>query len=436
MSSILICSTPVHGHVTPLLAVTRTLVEAGHDVRFLTGQRYREAVEKAGATYLPLPAAADYDDRSMDAAFPGRVGLTGPTGIRYDMIQIFLRPLQAQLAAVRLALTSPTDLIMSEPLFTGILGVLVEPASSRPPIVSLGIVPLGAKSKDTAPFGLGVPPLPGPVGRIRNALMSVMAEKVIFAPVQKFAEEQVLAATGRDLGGFFLNWPSRAEAFVQFTVPEFEYPRSDLSDRVHFVGPVSTSATSGASLPEWWGELDGARRVVHVSQGTVANQDYEELILPTIRGLADDPNVIVVATTGGRPVSSVPGRIPSNVFLAEYLPYDELLPRTDVMVTNGGYGGVHFALRHGVPLVVAGMTEDKIEVSARIAWSGVGVNLRTNRPTDEAVAAGVRRVLADPNFATEANRIGVAIARSPGVAGILPIVDELVGAATGSGARS
>ncbi|MGX5682115.1 glycosyltransferase [Schumannella luteola] len=425
MSSILICSTPVHGHVTPLLAVTRALVAAGHDVRFLTGRRYRDAVEEAGASFLALPAAADYDDRSMDAAFPGRVGLTGPAGIRYDMIEIFLRPMQAQLAALRMALSSPTDLVMTEPLFTGILGLLVEPAHSRPPIVSLGILPLGTKSKDTAPFGLGVLPMRGPIGRLRNSLMTVMAEKAVFAPVQKFAEEQVLAATGRELGGFFLDWPRRADALVQFTVPEFEYPRSDLPASVRFVGPVSTSAPS-TPLADWWDELDGSRRVVHVSQGTVANQDYEELILPTIRGLAEAEDVVVVVTTGGRPVSSIPGRIPSNVYLAEYLPYDELLPRTDVMVTNGGYGGVHFALRHGVPLVVAGMTEDKIEVSARIEWSGVGVNLRTNRPSDAAVAGGVRRVLADQSYRDAANRIGVAIARSPGVAGILPIVDELV----------
>ena len=43
-----------------------------------------------------------------------------------------------------------------------------------------------------------------------------------------------------------------------------------------------------------------------------------------------------------------------------------LLPRTDVLVTNGGYGGVQQALAHGVPLVVAGRTEDKVEVAARV----------------------------------------------------------------------
>jgi len=45
MSSLLLCSTPVHGHVTPLLAVARHLVAGGHRVRFLTGARYRDAVE-------------------------------------------------------------------------------------------------------------------------------------------------------------------------------------------------------------------------------------------------------------------------------------------------------------------------------------------------------------------------------------------------------
>ena len=58
MSSILITSTPVVGHITPLLPVAQQLVEAGHRVRILTGARYRDAVESTGATFVALPAAA------------------------------------------------------------------------------------------------------------------------------------------------------------------------------------------------------------------------------------------------------------------------------------------------------------------------------------------------------------------------------------------
>jgi UDP:flavonoid glycosyltransferase YjiC (YdhE family) len=60
------------------------------------------------------------------------------------------------------------------------------------------------------------------------------------------------------------------------------------------------------------------------------------------------------------------------------------------MVTNGGYGGIQFALAHGVPLVVAGETEEKPDIAARVAWSGAG-NLKTGTPSADAVKAAVRR---------------------------------------------
>jgi UDP-glucoronosyl and UDP-glucosyl transferase len=46
--------------------------------------------------------------------------------------------------------------------------------------------------------------------------------------------------------------------------------------------------------------------------------------------------------------------LPANTHVVEYIPHDRLLPKVDVMVTNGGYGAVQRALSMGVPLVVAG----------------------------------------------------------------------------------
>ena len=68
------------------------------------------------------------------------------------------------------------------------------------------------------------------------------------------------------------------------------------------------------------------------------------------------------------------------------------------MVTNGGYGAVQRALATGVPLVVAGDTEDKPEVAARVAWSGAGIDLRTGAPTAKAVRHAVREVLGDGRY--------------------------------------
>jgi len=96
--------------------------------------------------------------------------------------------------------------------------------------------------------------------------------------------------------------------------------------------------------------------------------------------------LLVVATTGGRPVEAIPGPIPGNARLAQYLPFEWILPKADVFITNGGYGSVNQAMSFGIPLVTAGLTEDKADVNARVAWSGVGIDLATNEPAPERYA--------------------------------------------------
>jgi len=134
----------------------------------------------------------------------------------------------------------------------------------------------------------------------------------------------------------------------------------------------------------------------------------------------------VVATTGGRDVSQLKVTLPMNTFVAEYIPHDLLLPKVDVMVTNGGYGAVQRALSMGKPLVVAGNTEDKPEVAARVAWTGAGVNLKTGDPTAHAVRAAVREVLNNDRYLRSARSLEAAFARRDGVAEIAALVDEVI----------
>jgi UDP:flavonoid glycosyltransferase YjiC (YdhE family) len=341
-------------------------------------------------------------------------GLTGPAAIRDDLTSIFLARMPFQYAAVQAALAAEhTDAVLAEALFTGVIPLLETPRADRPLVVCLGIVPLSLPSRDTAPFGLGITPLRGPIGRVRNAVLQLVADKAIFAAVDSYGNERMAESLGRPVTRTYMDWPARADLVVQFTVEGFEYPRSDLPAHVSFVGPVSKGNTSAVAKPAWWADLDGSKPVVHVTQGTVANKDPNEVIVPTIRGLAND-DVLVVVTMGGRSVDLLPDDLPANVRVAEYLPYDDLIPLVDVFVTNGGYGGVHFALQNGLPLVVAGLTEEKSEVNARVAWSGAGINLKTNTANPDATAAAVRKVLADPRYREAAVRLGTEIAASPG----------------------
>jgi UDP:flavonoid glycosyltransferase YjiC (YdhE family) len=142
-----------------------------------------------------------------------------------------------------------------------------------------------------------------------------------------------------------------------------------------------------------------------VTQGTLSNFDFGQLVAPTLAALANDSDVLVVVTTGGRSLDAIPGLVPTNARLATYLPFEWLLPKVDVLVTNGGYGSVNQGLSFGVPLVTAGLTEDKADVNVRVAWSGAGINLATNSPTPQALHKAVRAVLENPNYRARVSSI-------------------------------
>jgi len=113
-----------------------------------------------------------------------------------------------------------------------------------------------------------------------------------------------------------------------------------------------------------------------------------------------------VATTGRRGVTTIAGTIPANAYVTDYLPYAQLLPHVDVMITNGGYGGVHHALSHSIPLIIAAHSADKPEVAARVAYTGAGVALSGVRPGASAIADALDRVLTTPRYRRAAAALG------------------------------
>jgi len=389
----------------------------------LTGANYRRMVQAAGIPFLALPPEAD----TLDGIGAGDEERNrGLATINRGVEQAFVEPAGPAAAALDVLLTEhPVDVVLHDMTFLGVQTLFRRPRAERPLTVMCGIGPAGFSSRDTAPYGLGITPLRHRLlNRMRNRLLDVTA-KVVLRPVHRSMDVFLASVGAPPLGGaFFMDVLSRSDLLAQFTVAEFEYARSDAPDTLRFYGPMATAATQPTPAPSWFADLDPALPLIHVTQGTVANTDYSEVIEPTLRALADLP-VQVAVTTGGRDIDTLP-ELPANAFAASYLPYDELLARTSVLVTNGGYGGLHHAMRHGVPIVIAGDSEDKVETSARVQYAGVGVNLRTGRPTPDAIRAAVLRILADPSYAARARRIGEAIAVAPGAAGLVDDVEAML----------
>jgi UDP:flavonoid glycosyltransferase YjiC (YdhE family) len=422
MASIIITSIPAHGHITPLLAIAANFGKRGDDVRFITGALFADRVRATGATFLPLPAEADFDDTPITEQFPDRAKLKGVKAAAHDIEHVFARPAKLQYDTLVAALAAQSaDLVIAEPVFLGTAFLLHHPRPTRPAVVMCGIVPLPLDSPDTAPYGMGLPPARF-LNHQRNRLLAKVNRRVLRQAFQAI-DDLHTEVHGCSWPTTLMDWGRHADALVQFSVPSFEYPRSDTPSTLHFVGPLPGTG-SQAPLPAWWSDLDGSRPVVHVTQGTFANIDYDQVIAPTLRALADE-DVLVVVSTGNRPLDTLPP-LPANARAATYLPYDELLPRTSVYVTNGGYGGVQYALRYGVPIVATGGKEDKPEVGARVAWSGVGRRIRSDHPSPRAVRREILAVLNGPRYREASQRVAAEMAAAPGFAGLAEIVDQLV----------
>lgn len=428
MNTILLCASPLYGHVNPLLKIGADLAARGDRVIMLTGSRFRDATERAGLEFRSLQGAADFDERDPSTFVPDQGRYRGIALSQYQVESTFLRPIPAQWQGVEHVLdTERIDAVLIDSFFAGILPLLQRPADARPPIVAFGVSPLTQLSVDVPPANSRIPMMAGPIGRARNRLLNLAAEKVFFAHAQKLASSLLIDVGAQIPTSFIIDFSRDPDLFLQLGPREFEYARRDLSPNVRFVGPLPVhSSISAHRLPEWWDELSDGRPVVHVTQGTFDNHDVTRVLRPTLDALAD-LDIHVVASTGHGPVDAL-DPVPGNARVAEFLPYSELLPATDVMVTNGGSGGTWAALSEGVPLVVAGDAEDKPEVAARVQYFGVGIDLRTGRPSPRQIRDAVTRILGDESFRANAARMRDAIARYDALTTIRHEIDALLDA--------
>jgi MGT family glycosyltransferase len=400
---ILVVSTPMTGHLNPLLAIGRILIAEGHELAFLTGSPLRSRVERLKANFYPLPKEADINANDIVMSDEVKAAPLGPQWLRVVIERLFVDTIPGQYSGMHKVLRQfPADVIIGDDMFFGVLPMLLGPRSERPPIVLCGTSILHWQRNDRAPTFAGLPPAATQAQLDEYAAFAREHDKIVDGPlglcVNRCLKELGVGPVTKPL---FESVVELADAYMQLTVPRFEFPR-DIPSSVTFVG-TPPIIPNQVPLPSWAYELDGSRKVVLVTQGTVANHNFDLLIAPALAGLANEPDLLVVVTAGGRAAGDIPGPIPGNARLASYLPFDWLLPKVDVLVTNGGYGSVNQAMSFGIPLVTAGLTEDKADVNARVAWSGVGINLATNNPTPQALREAVRTVLDKPDYRSGAS---------------------------------
>lgn len=399
MAKFLLSSLPFVGHVTPMQPVAKQLIKRGHEVVWYTSKFFQSQVESTGARFVPITNSLDYGDGDYNKYYPERAACTGLTQLKFDFKYFFIEPIFGHLQDLQAILSDfPADVLLGDP---AVVAVKILGDKLGIPWVYLNISVLALPSRDVPPFGLGMLPAYSRLGRARNTALYWLSDNIVFADVQKYFNQ---LATTIGFPPFRFGPTVSPWLYLQPSVPSFEYVRTDLPPTVHFIGPLLPNSPPDAQMPEWWNEvITTTKPVILVTQGTIATEN-QQLIAPTLQALANE-DVLIVTTTGGKSLDQIKINLPTNGRITSFIPFTQLMPHVSVYITNGGYGGVTIALAHGVPIISAGNTEDKPEVSNRIAYSGVGINLKTATPTETQICVAVKQILSDNRYQQKAQQM-------------------------------
>jgi UDP:flavonoid glycosyltransferase YjiC (YdhE family) len=265
----------------------------------------------------------------------------------------------------------------------------------------LNVFPLIHPGDDIPPQGIGLLPGKSFISEIKENILRFLLYRIIYRPVQKYCN-LIRAQLGLPkYRRFFLRegW-EQPDVVLQPTLPDFEYPRTALPPTIHFIGPILVPPSPHFVPPPWWSLITaGDKRVILINQGTIA-KSVENLIQPSIKALENEDVIVIALPVRDKQLNN----LPPNTFISEFIPFGNILPYVDLVITNGGYGGVQNALAHGIPLIIAGRTEDKMEVSARVEYTKTGINIKTNCPTPEEIHDAFQKIYSNPVYRKNARQ--------------------------------
>jgi MGT family glycosyltransferase len=388
------------GTVPPELGAVRRLVERGHRVTVLAEDSMRDDVAATGAVFRPWVQGPNRASRRPEDDPNRDWECTNPIQLFARLLDTqFVGPAPACAADVTTAIADERpDLVVSS--FFALGALVAAEACGVPYDVSFPNAYL-LPAPGMPPFGLGLQPAKGVVGRARDRVVAGFSARSWnkgLPRLNALREEYGLAPQSDLFDGI-----TRARRILVLTSEDFDFPAT-LPANVRYVGAVLDDPT-WATLP--WTVPPGDDPLVLVALSSTF-QDQAECLQRIVDAVATLRVRALVTTGPALDPTTIHAR--TNVTVVAAAPHSEVLPHAAAVVTHGGHGTVVRALAADVPLIVLHHGRDQADNAARLTARGAGVAVKTSAAPD-AIAAAVQRVLDDPSFRTAAARLGASIRR-------------------------
>jgi MGT family glycosyltransferase len=399
------------GHLNPLIALSRQLVDRGHRVTFFQKPEVEAQVRQHGLEFVPIrppKASSAEDDRTG-----GQSSLSSIAALRYGVrrivgdMEMFLREGPAALA------------------HTGVDTLIVdEIALSGPTLAEMLHLPYFVVSTSVPHnFGWSAPRRMSPrrtcFGRVQNALLHVSILRMR-GPVRRRLDRYRRQVGLGPIRGIEQMFPAVAHITQ---LPEcVDFPRSSLPHNFYYTGPfVDEAARRSVAFP--WGRLDG-RSVVYASLGT--SRKSEPGVFQLIAEACDGLDLQLVISLGGRRDPEMFTGLPGGPVVVRDAPQLELIKRADVVMTHGGLNTALETLMEGKPMIVIPKSFDQPAVAARLEWLGVAEVLPTEGLSAKQIRVALARVSNDPRYRKSAKEVQAKIISARGLERAADVIEELL----------
>ena len=408
------------GNAPPQLAVTRRLVERGHEVRVLAHRAARERIEGTGAEFVEFRRShPDFDitRRETDSLRDWEACTRFGAGMRSLRNALFAFVGNVGRECSDLLEDRPADVMVFDWMLAGAaiaaerIGLpAVELVHCPYPLPVAGVPPLFT--------GSGPRPLDGPLGTARDRLLNRIASRVLDAglpALNRARAEQGLAPLD--------HWEDQllgVRAICVMTAPELDFSsRGELPANVHYVGPAFEPYPREWNSP-WPVTSTDPLVVVSLSTSYMDQSALAQRILDALAGLP-----VRALLTAGPALEQSRLCLPANARAVDFIPHRTVFPHAALVVSHAGWQTVNAALADGVPLFCIPDGRDQPDNAARVVLAGAGVRVR-KRTSPRKLRRAIATALEDPALKRGASALGAALARSDGALAVVEHLELLV----------
>lgn len=390
------------GTLPPALTLARQLVARGHHVRVMSDPASEADVIAAGCAFVPYTRAPHRNDRTAESDFIRDWEATSPMdALARSQERITFGPAAAYALDVLEALErEPADALVINRTLYGVM-LAAEKAALPFAVLMPGIYEV--PHPGVPPIGLGLMPMRGPLGRVRDYALSRVLRYLYGRGLP--ALNTARAQLGLDPLGHPWEQFDRARRVLVLTSEAFDFPTRRLPPNVRYVGPQLDSPGWAEPWQSPW-PADHPDPLVVVGFSTTQQNQTPVLrrVIEALGGLRARGLVTV-----GPALDPAVFQPPANVVVRESVAHAQVFSLASAVVTHAGHGTVIRALSYGVPVVCLPMGRDQRDDAARVVARGAGLRLSPDASVDE-IREAIKRVLEQPLFREGARALEQALA--------------------------